>query len=79
MSNILIKLGISKIWTVKFETQTLKYKGFTKDVVFIIFYNHYLVKFSELKNQSAEVKISNFNLIFWQFVVESNQGVYGTI
>jgi len=63
-----IKLGIYKISTGKFELKTLKTKfrdnlkhsslsHKLKKVVFVIFYKHYLSKFSKLKNQKLKFRI----------------------
>jgi len=68
MSFYFFKCKISKILTFRFELQTLKFKNINWDSlnrlpypinlknVFLIFYNHYLSKTSELKNQVLKLR-----------------------
>ncbi len=84
MCRIFIKLRIYKISIVKFEPQTLKFKNLKvkqfkhtsvshklKMNVIAIFYNHYLLKMSKLKNQVPKLRFK-FNSLFNNFVAKSD-------
>jgi len=46
-----------------------------EETMFIIFYNHYMLKISELKNQMPKLRFKIW-LIIGQFDAKSNQGVW---